>query len=296
MDSPEELRADIPIVLHNATCPYCGVGLNDEIPTKDHVIGRRFVPRGTLDQAWNLVVFACGRCNGAKGDLEDDLSALSMQPDGAGHLARDDDSLRTEASRKAAGSVSRLSGRPVGDSLVTARVSGSPVPGVTMSFTGRAPPQLSRDRVFDLAWFQLCGFFYWLTFDPEPKVGGLWVGDYLPRLFSLRGDWGNSRHRAFMTAVAGWEPWLLAETAKGFFKVAIRRFPESICWSWALEWNKNVRVIGFCGDRVPVERVVGTFPDLHETRVAVEGGGELGIRLECPLPPDEDLLFSRCER
>ena len=35
--------------LRNLTCPYCGVAIDAKTATKEHVVGRRFVPKGTLD-------------------------------------------------------------------------------------------------------------------------------------------------------------------------------------------------------------------------------------------------------
>lgn len=101
------LDARSAIVLNNITCVYCNTLLDEAESTKEHTIGRRFVPKGTLARSWNLIVRACGECNGRKSDLEDDLSAVSMHPDSAGDHARDDEILVSEATRKAAKSSSR---------------------------------------------------------------------------------------------------------------------------------------------------------------------------------------------
>ena len=42
------------------------------------MIGRRFVPKGKLNNQWNLIVRVCIKCNNKKSDLEDDISAISM--------------------------------------------------------------------------------------------------------------------------------------------------------------------------------------------------------------------------
>ena len=57
------------IRLNNISCPYCGVMLTCETTDKEHVIGRRFVPKGKLNGNWNLVVNACRTCSGIKADL-----------------------------------------------------------------------------------------------------------------------------------------------------------------------------------------------------------------------------------
>jgi hypothetical protein len=41
----------------------------------------KFVPKGTLENQWNLILNACRNCNGRKADLENDISAITMQPD-----------------------------------------------------------------------------------------------------------------------------------------------------------------------------------------------------------------------
>ena len=96
------------ITLQNENCPYCfrpfGSGL---VPTKEHVIARNFVPKGTLQGCWNLILQACKQCNAAKAILEDDISAITMQPD-AMVYASDYPRLIAEAKRKAQGSISRL--------------------------------------------------------------------------------------------------------------------------------------------------------------------------------------------
>ena len=73
------------IVLRNLTCPYCGDRFDPETSAaKEHVIGRRFVPRGCFAGQWNLILNACERCNRNKGDLEDDISIITMMPDVTG--------------------------------------------------------------------------------------------------------------------------------------------------------------------------------------------------------------------
>src|ERR1700724_1650675 len=99
-----------PVRLNNRSCPYCGQELSAEISTDDHVIGRRFVPKGSLNNSWNLILKACAECNNLKSDLEDDISAITMQPDCFGRSP--DTSVQQEALRKGK-SRSRRTGRPV---------------------------------------------------------------------------------------------------------------------------------------------------------------------------------------
>ena len=52
-------------VLHlkNKTCIYCGTSQVADSTTWEHVIGRRFVPKGTLNGRWNLIAQCCSPCN-----------------------------------------------------------------------------------------------------------------------------------------------------------------------------------------------------------------------------------------
>lgn len=75
------LAPDRAIVLRNVACVYCGTSLTKETTTRDHVIGRRFVPKGKFAARWNLIINACEPCNNGKAELEDDISAITLQPD-----------------------------------------------------------------------------------------------------------------------------------------------------------------------------------------------------------------------
>lgn len=105
------------IVLKNRTCVYCGTYFDGTDHTKEHVIGRRFVPKGKLHDQWNLIVRACMSCNSRKANLEDDISAISMHPDAWGRCADANNDLTTSAYRKAAKSISRKTGKLVGESV-----------------------------------------------------------------------------------------------------------------------------------------------------------------------------------
>jgi hypothetical protein len=80
-------------VLRNRTCAYYGCEPPKALRSKEHVIGRKFVPKGSLgNNAWNLILMACEKCNGEKADLEDEISAVSMMVD-----------VRSEAIERSAG-------------------------------------------------------------------------------------------------------------------------------------------------------------------------------------------------
>ena len=281
----------VPILLQNATCVYCNVVLTKKNSTKEHVVGRRFVPKGKLNQSWNLIVRACSECNGRKAALEDDLSAVTMQPDAWGQFAVDDSKLTAEARRKGAKSISRITKRPVDQSSTTIRVQ-VPMFGGSLSFDGVGPPQPDEGRAYELARMQLSGLFYWITFNPHTRRGGFWLGGFHPVHAVLRRDWGHVVQRAFADAVQSWEPRVLVtQVAGGFFRAVIRRHPKEVCWAWALEWNQNYRLLGFFGEESPARAVVGAFPVPTSATLAQGESRFVKMRREVELLEDEDLLF-----
>jgi hypothetical protein len=66
-------------------------------------VSKKLVPKGKLDRQWNLIVRACRDCNRRKSALEDDISAITMQPDTLGIHAVDDIVLIREAVREGGG-------------------------------------------------------------------------------------------------------------------------------------------------------------------------------------------------
>jgi hypothetical protein len=285
------LPGHLTVRLDNATCPYCGAAL-DTTATDEHVVGRRFVPRGKFDRHWNLILRACKPCNNAKADLENDLSAVTMQPNAWGEGSQPDAVLVAEAERKGKHSISRRTGKPVNESSEEITIKVPFGPGVEMTFNLQSPPQVDSSRVFQLARLQLMGFFYWVTFNPETKKGGFWLGDFFPLLEAARADWGNPVHRAFMRTVVGWKPRVLANTAEGFFKAVIRRHPTTVCWSWGVEWNHNFRAVGFFGDREPVLAIARNLPTLEVNAISQGPEESIHYRTEMALSDADDELFN----
>jgi hypothetical protein len=111
-----------------------------------------------------------------------------------------------------------------------------------------------------------------------------------------RSDWGNRLQRTFAEHVLSWPTRFLVETASGYFKAALRRDPNAACWAWALEWNSNYRVVGFCGDATAIETHSAQFPALENSLIGRSpDGGELRARLEPPLAAEDDRLFTILE-
>jgi len=278
------------IVLDNATCVYCGIHLAEGLHTTEHVVGRRFVPKGSLQGQWNLIVQACEGCNKKKADLEDDISAITMVLDGWCRRENRDELVGKDAGRKASKSVSRKTRKVVVRSFETIDVR-APFQGGMLTMSSTAPPQIDSARAFELARLHLTGFFYWITFNKETKIGGYWLGGFFPVMEAQRLDWGNDVHVAFMNLVVDWEPRVFAATAEGYFKVVIRRHPTDVLWSWAIEWNRTYRIVGFFGERVAAERVASSLPPLEVQTVAEAPNSWLRVRFEKTLQEASDTLF-----
>ena len=89
-----------------------------------------------------------------------------------------------------------------------------------------------------------------------------------------------------MKLVLDWELALYGETADGFFKVIIKKEPQSTCWPWALEWNKNYRIIGLFGNKECIESFDSLLCEPNVKRV-----GNFTYRRQIPLSENEDILF-----
>lgn len=274
--------------LDNVSCVYCGVEADPSNRlTDEHVIGRRFVPKGSFASGWSLIARACERCNNEKADLEDDISAITLLADlGEGHENAD---LAALAARKARGSRSRRTKKPVADSYEENKISGKLMQAVDVSFGFVAPPQLDPERVHQLAKFHLQGFFYFITYDIGRRTGGFIPGAIGWLNEASRRDWGNSLQRGFADLTRAWPARVEGTGAAGFFKVAIRREPAGAdLWSFTLEWNRALRIIGFFGDLNAAQVYVDHIPPLVWQRI----DPTQRMRREVPLDPSEDQLFA----
>lgn len=280
------------IVKRNAICPYCHRTFGPDLPAEEeHVIGRRFVPKGTLAGQWNLVLRACGECNDAKADLESDISAITMQPDARAQHGCDDPLLIAEAQRKSRVTNPRT-GRFVSEGEEAPKVTFK-APGLTMTFDFVQPAQPDHRRLYLMAQMQLVGFFFWLTYDEEAQRGHYWVGDFEPVVTARQEDWGHPHLRWIEEVSRAWEWRLHGITADGFFKVWIKRRPgDPPMWAWALEWNRTYRLAGFFGDRVALDDVLSGRPDHGMTTLHESAEQRVRMRREVPLAEEDDTLFA----
>lgn len=269
-----------PVRLSNVNCVYCGGDVSSQW-TEEHVVGRRFVPKGFLENEWNVIARACDPCNGAKAKLEDDLSAISMAHSAA------DPAIVGELERKTKRSVSRATGKPVAKSTTENSIKGSQMPGVEVGFGFVGPPRAEPARVYQLATMQLRGLMFALLYDRESRQGRFVTHTPLIVLDTRRTDWGNIRARRFAELIGTWEVVQVVETARGYFRSSIRREPSSDMLGWALEWNQNFRIYGLLGEDTEARRIGESLPLLEMRQL----GPNLRYRQEVILPEAEDTLF-----
>jgi len=276
--------------LLNAKCLYCAEQFSAEKPkTKEHVIGRRFVPTGALYQCWNLIVNACARCNNLKADLENDLSVITMLPPLGEQLSPE---LANEAQRRARRSSSRRTRRPVADSQETMEIKIAAAPNAIFTFNMVAPPQADSSRVNLLSLMHMQAFFYMITYSYETRLGGYWLGKFDVTDSARRPDWGNPRQRAFAASVEAWPHRLIVNTANGHFKAMIRRKPNAEVWAWALEWNKGLRNVGYFGEEESLRSELARLPEMHMQEIRNDNGNMVRFRVEESLSEENDALFN----
>ncbi len=276
--------------LKNTTCPYCGIVL--EKGTKEHVIGRRFVPRGSLENEWNLILNACSSCNSKKADLEDEISAITMNFHLAGLHGMNDESVKCEALRKVQGSRSRITGESVAQSMAQIEFELLLAPGFKGAGNFHAPAQLVDARVFELARLQIAAFFYGLTYDSVKRQGYFFKGGFFPIHGTIRSDWGNVTHRVFAEQIKDWDYRLVVATAKGYFRALIRRHPSAELWAWALDWNESYRVLGYFGDFESAKAAAITLPMVQMQTAFETSESWLRFHKETPIDENDDILFN----
>ena len=209
----------------------------------------------------------------------------------AGLRGMSDALLQKEATRKGVKSISRSTGKPVAKSSTKLTISAPLAAYGVLTGTFDGPPQLADHRVHELARLQIAGFFYFLTYDQESNNGHWWQGEFYPIHGTIKSDWGNPIHRAFMAEVASWDYRLLLTTANGYFRTAIRRHPTSECWSWAVEWNNCYRLVGFFGNLEAAQAVADRLPDLPVQAVVESVDRWARYRPEESLLDHEDTMF-----
>ncbi len=279
----------------NHFCLYCGrkVGPDSAIPSnKEHLIGREFVPTGYLEgPAFNFIFRACVECNSDKSKMEGHVSALTLA-NSAGPLHSEE--VNALAARKASKEFHPLKkGVLVRDAGAELKES-FPVGFGTLDMNLVGPPPFEDAQVYDLAGHHIQALFA-LTFCEDPRSSSdpsllphthLQFYDY----FTVD-DWGNPRLQELIRRTSNWVENFWADSARGYYRASLRRSPnaEEDFLFWALEWNKQLRVVGTVA---PPDLKTGLFDNLPQERwFRAQAGGRM--RIQHPLQGGTDELFLR---
>ena len=277
--------------LPNITCPYCGTKFDTCSKTKEHVIGRNFVPGGTLENRWNLILNACSKCNRRKSDLEDDVSAICMHFHTVGFPCMSDPRAQAEARRKSDKSISRKTRKAISSSNEEHNISLPLGDNNELTFRFRVPPQFDDERVYELARFHMMAFFYLLTYDDALKRGQWWKGSFNPVHGSIKTDWGNSLYHSFMNQCCQWECHFILADPDGYFCAAIRKHPVEESYSWAIQWNDCYRLIGYFGDPKIARMLADELSPLKVRSMFESPDAWVRTRNDKLLAEDDDILF-----
>lgn len=284
--------------LSNQFCFYCGefVGFNTKIKSdKEHLIGREFVPSGFIsDKDFNLIFRACVKCNNEKSNLERHISTVTLFNCPERFINEELNSIALNKSNKDYHPDNR--GKFVSDSFVKSKISlFSSVININAEFVG--PPQLNEEYVEDLAYRHMQGMFSLLSSENPCDPTG--VGTKLLPFahFHLLGifpknDWGNPQISYLIERTSGWEQLCLINVAEGFFKIKIlRAMHEHEGWFWALEWNKQLRVVGAIANGLAINEIYADMPLLTWSPWVKNGDRQIRYRRQNPIG-DIDKLFS----
>lgn|SRR5680860_464802 len=275
----------------NQYCPYCGVfvGAGSEVKSnKEHLIGREFVPSGSLGATgFNFHFRVCCQCNVEKSDAEGLISSITLFNTPARF---NDPQLNSLAKRKAAGAYHP----DEKDTLVKDASANHLVEFGNNAFQMRcnltSPPRLPARLVSFLAYKHIQGLFSLMTSsDPREKTRllpheNIHVFDYYNYL-----DWGNTQLAEVNARVRSWPCYANICAAEGYFRALLRRCVDSqVGWFWALEWNRSLRVIGAIAQPQLIPQLFRDLPELHWTPFP-DGSGR--FREEVRMPEEQDTLF-----
>ena len=229
----------------NQHCLYCGVFVGPEAGVQsdeEHLVGRNFVPKGTMENAFNFSFRACRHCNARKANLERHVSSVTLLNSPS---VASDETARRAAERKAVGDTHPETRVKMGEAIVRQTVEFSFGPA-TFSFGLSGPAPAAKDYIPELASYHIQALFALVT---TPENGSTENVRLLPlnqfRVFGCypHSDWGNPQLVEIAGRAADWPCHVAIHTAAGFFRACLRRH-ESAGWFWALEWNKSLRVVG----------------------------------------------------
>ena len=295
MQDPSRKSGQRHIRLRNLNCVYCGNDFTPDDPaTREHVIGRRFVPKGTLKNSWNLILNACRKCNHSKSQLEDDISAITMLSDATGHNRINSIQPNSDTLHKANNSISRKTKRSVAESQEHIKTKVIDLKGMKITANFVAPPQIDTKRIHELAYLHALGFFFYISYSEELRKGYFFQGVYQPVSSYSYSNWGDPLHLWFMSSTENWNIIFKVDTASSFFKAIIRKSPEHNIYSFAVEWNSSMRVTALLGTQENIDIFLkhNSYPE--ETRSTTLNIGEnesLKITPETALDSEDDNMF-----
>lgn len=268
----------------NCCCLYCGkyFALDGSTPSdKEHLIGRNFVPEGSLDQGFNFTFRACVSCNKRKAAAEGHVSAVTL----LNSSAREESAINELAERKGSKEFrSRLGSMPVKDALETTIITGN-LFGASISFTLAGPQQLIPSDVKEVALSHIQGLFALLTssdYQDPNELRLLPEDQFYLHGFYPESDWGNVHLVELAQRTLALECAANIVSANGFFRALLKRTNDG--FFWALEWNKQLRLVG--GITTQQMSVFSTLPD-HAWIQTPKGR----TRLEIPTSPLSEQLF-----
>lgn len=273
--------------LSNACCLYCGqlvTGPDAVQSDKEHLIARNFGPLGSMDgHQFNFIFRACRACNARKAAAERHVSSVTL----FNSPGRATDSRANAAAERKGNSDFHPGKRGVriqdaGEELKIEMQRGD----MSMSFGMSAPPRLDRSDAGEVCFSHIQGLFSLITTtdyrDPEqirllPQDQFIWYDMYTHQ------DWGNPQAVGLAHRVRDWECLANIESADGYFKATMRCSEAG--WFWALEWNKQLRLVGGIGQG-PMQ----VFEHLPSEEWMPTPRGRM--RREVPLDPATDILFA----
>ncbi|MBU1194081.1 MAG: HNH endonuclease [Proteobacteria bacterium] len=292
----------------NVRCPYCGRDLN-ETPgikrIKEHVIGRKFIPKTYLENEWNFIVDACDDCNNEKGWLENGLSTIStLKLTGNSDLPIEvQDDLKRKIGNPGSDNIFGKSkhpetNEPVANSFIETKIKGN-LGKANISFSFTAPPQAPTSET-SLACYHIQAFFFLISNVNANDIKkskaftqkSIYLSkEYIKPLYILREpDWGNIPALELTKRTRNWRIFCNINTAKGFFRAVIRKSPdeEKSSFFWALEWNKSIRIIGMIMNSEQNYAVLENLPKEPLEKI----NSTVSVRKERQIKKEDDILFS----
>lgn len=276
----------------NHWCLFCGefVGPESKVSSnKEHLIGRDFVPKGSMNGTnFNFIFRACEKCNGVKSNVERHVSSVTLfnSPERS-----EDERINDIALNKAEKDFHPDNpGKTVVESFGQYEVKY----GDFMKFKFTSPPQLNREYVKLLSCYHVQGIFSLLTtMDPKvQKKSGLLPPNqiFYFNAYNVQ-DWGNPQLLEIAERTKDWPCYCNINTANGFWKIVFKRSSENEGWFWALEWNQYLRAIG--GIALPDynQKIFQKLPELNWKHIQNQDGTSSRTRKEIPLEDEKDELF-----